>query len=53
MIGAAGLLWNLWKTRNVDCFQRKLPKDSTDVVFPLCWLEILHKEKVQKVVQGF
>jgi hypothetical protein len=39
MIGAAGLLWNLWKTRNVDCFQTKLPKDPTDVVFSLCWPE--------------
>jgi hypothetical protein len=54
MLGTTALLWNLWKTRNSSCFQRKMPNNPTDVIFSMCRLlddwNILQKEKVRRTV---
>jgi hypothetical protein len=50
--GCGAVLWALWRNRNIVCFEHKVCKDSTYVMFLCCfWLEtwaILQMEMVRR-----
>lgn len=40
LVGAAAMLWAVWRARNRVCFRHKRPNDPTSVVFSVCyWLD--------------
>ena len=54
-IGAAALIWTIWKTRNKSCFQRVFLSNPINVIFTLCslldsWM-ILQRKGVQKMLR--
>ena len=54
-IGAAALIWTIWKTKNKSCFQRVFISNPINVIFTLCslldsWM-ILQRKGVQKMLR--
>ena len=40
MVGVAAVIWTLWKTRNLACFERKWPSEPLEVVRTVCfWID--------------
>ena len=51
-LGAAALLWSIWKTRNKSCFQSVVPRDPTDIIFLVCTLLDSWKNLQKRGVQN-
>ena len=39
-VGIAAVIWSIWKTRNLACFQNKWPDEPCTVIFKICsWIQ--------------
>ena len=47
MVVVAAIMWGIWKTRNLACFENKWPKEPVEVISKFCfWIEFWAKMQV-------
>ena len=60
VVGLAAICWAIWKARNKTCFEKKLIRDPSEIIFHSCsflkiWAELLKgmdKDELMKGAQG-
>jgi hypothetical protein len=57
VVGLAAVIWAIWRTRNVVCFNKKRVKSPTEIVCLICsfltyWTGLLEEGLKDQVIQG-